>query len=542
MGCSVYNPVACVIDVIDDLADEVVDTIEDNVIDPIIDIASGAVDYFSENIYDPLNDSIEDYGDYIESIIEDASEGIEALFEEIAVSLEDFFTGVGDFAFNTWGEIVTFSEDAWEWLEDSLDSAVDFLLTAAEKVYEFVVEDAIPYMIAEAEVISEIFKAIGALMVLPVCLLFKELFGEEEATVLESVAKHEPRILKEFNIERLPVNKKYVVFSDVHMYVDGDLNFFNNNGNAEIYQHALEQYSQNNYHLIENGDVEDFWMRGGSSKGLVLTISEQLPWPFYSEAFESSSFQVANQIHALNIFNNNSRTYSIIRTLFHNKNQYTKLIGNHDDVWSDAVMQPMLDVYYPGIKVNDYCTLENVNGKETEVIIAHGHQSDMFNMPMCSFAGKAMTNLASVVHELSLGKFNKFTKSKEDWMAEFMSTGFENKLQEIDLLGLSSFSEYNLYKDLESIYGDSTTQPYLILGHTHNPKDDALIPYYMFKENWNWDEYSNSGTVGMWEGIVIGLEVEYPNIDVIAWMKEQNGMIKKHVLKSYMYGDTYLKE
>lgn len=269
--------------------------------------------------------------------------------------------------------------------------------------------------------------------------------------------------------------------------------------------------------------------------------SSYLPWPYLSEAFEASAFRSANMIHALNVFMNNATTYATIRASFHNKNWYTRLIGNHDDVWADLDMEPVMDVFYPGIDVNDYCTLENAGTGETEVILSHGHQSDIFNMPMCNFAGKAVTNLASVIHELSFGEWNLFCKSKEEWMDEWTDKGFQNELQEMDLLEFASFSEYDLYKDLEDIYGDSPRQPYLILGHTHSPKDNAGVPDFMFSDHWNWNEYSNSGTVGMWEEIVVGLEVEHPDVRVVAWKKEPDGAIKDHTLRSYRYGDTYLK-
>jgi hypothetical protein len=282
--------------------------------------------------------------------------------------------------------------------------------------------------------------------------------------------------MEEFNIERMPVDRKYMVFSDIHMYVEGDLDFFNNNGNAEIYRNALQWYSTQGYHLIENGDEEDFWMRGGSAKGLILTIGEPLPWPSFSDLFEALGFRSANQAHALNVLNHNAQTYGVVRTLFYDKGRYTRLIGNHDDVWADPDMIPILQVIYPDIVVNDYCTLERQDTGETEAILAHGHRSDTFATPMCNFAGKALTNVASVLHELTFGEWNLFSKSKDQWEDEWEDKGFKNELTEINLLEQETLSEYNLYKGVENIYGDSPAQPYLILGHTHNPRDDAGIP------------------------------------------------------------------
>jgi hypothetical protein len=264
--------------------------------------------------------------------------------------------------------------------------------------------------------------------------------------------------------------------------------------------------------------------------------------------YEEAAFKAANQIHALNVFTNNATTYATIRGSFHRNNRYTRIIGNHDDVWADPIMALVMNVFYPGLDVNDYCTLEDER-HQTKAILAHGHQSDAFNMPMCNFAGKEITKLASIFHELTFGEWgwlrNKLCKDKEKWTDEWTDKGFEDELQEMDLPSLTSFSEYDLYKDLENIYGDSPQQPYLILGHTHKPKDNAGVPNFMFSDEWNWNEYSNSGTVGMWEEIVVGLEVELgavrPDVRVVAWKKEPNGTIKNYILKSYRYGDTYLK-
>ena len=530
-----------IVDPIEENAEDVVDFIEENVVDTLVDAASDAEDWFEENVFDPLLDTVEDVGEWIEDVVKDVANAIENVWGEVAEFAEDLWTKIVAAADEAWYSIVDATECAWDWLTEKVSDAVDWLANSTEVVYQFIVKEAIPYIVTVLETIPAVIKALGAILVLPLCYLFKELFGEEEATIIEGIAAHEPRLMEEFKVARNPVNRKYAVFSDVHMYVEGDLDFFNNNGNSEIYRYALNHYGQNNHHLIEIGDVEDFWMRGGSSKGLILMISSQLPWPYYSEAFESSAFLSANQIHALNVFYNNVTTYATIRSQFYNKGRYTRVIGNHDDVWSSSEMVPIMDVFYPGADVHDYCTIENPNTEKTEIILAHGHQSDMFNMAMCNFAGKAITNLASVIHELSFREWNLFSKSKEEWTGEWNGMGFTDELQKIDLLEFVSFSEHDLFKGLEDTYGSSIRQPYLILGHTHKPKDNAGVPIFMYSSQWNWDEYSNSGTVGMWEEIVTGLEVDHPRVDVVAWRKMTDGAIGRYVLNSYRYGDTFLK-
>jgi len=543
---NIIDPVEeTIVDPLLEAGGDAVDFVDDNVVDPLVEAAESTVDWFDENVFDPVCDTAEDIGDWIEDVAENVSDGIEDCWNELTEFGEDLWDDIVEAAGDAWETIVDNVEDAWEWLCEEVEDAVEWLATMAEKVYEFVVEEAIPFIIALVETIPAVIRALGALLILPVCYLYKELFGEEESTILEAIAEHEPRMLEEFLIERLPLHGKYAIFSDVHMFVDGNLDFYNNNGNSEIYTHALREYAGAGYHLIENGDIEDFWMRGTSPKTMIFTISDQLPWPYFAGAFEASAFQSTNQIHALNVFMNNATTYATIRSLFCEKGRYTRVIGNHDDVWSDPLMMLSMSVFYPGLQINDYCTLDNESTGKAGAILAHGHQSDLFNMPMCNFAGKEVTNLATVMYELTFGEWdwlrNKLCKDKEKWEDEWDGKGFNNELQDTEWLKLQSFSECDLYKGLEDIYGDSPSQPYLILGHTHNPKDNAGVPGFLSSENGKWNEYSNSGTVGMWEEIVFGLEVVYPDIKVVAWKKESGGLINRHILKDYGDDKVYLK-
>jgi hypothetical protein len=541
--------------------DDAIDWVEDNVVDPIVDAADDAVDWVEDNIVDPIADAADDVLEWIdENVIDPAAEVVGDIKEWIVDKIKD----VGEFIQETWGDFTRLVEDflatiahgaglaldfltdafknAYDWVAEKVDDAIDWFVEAANKVYKFVVEEAIPYIVSLISFIPAVIKALGALLVLPLCYLYKKIFGDEEATVIQGIAEHDPRLMEEFRVSRLKMgqNSKYAVFSDVHMFVEGDLDFYNHNGNSTIYQWALNQYAGDGYHLIENGDIEDFWMRGGSSKGLILEISYPLPWPYYSELFESSAFRSANQVHAFNVFLNNAETYAIIRSNFQDRGKYTRLIGNHDDVWADSTMDPIFQLLYPNATVFDYCTLEWTATETTEFLLAHGHQSDTFNMPLCNFAGKALTELASHLHEITFGALNMFTKSKDWWESQWRGEGFKNELTETNLLKGESFSEYDLYKGVENIYGNSLGQPYLILGHTHHPKDNAGIPDFMFHDEWNWDEYSNSGTVGMWEEIVVGLEIEHPDVRIVAWVKEDSG-IKRYELRSYRHGDTYLR-
>lgn len=524
-----------------DVGETIIDTAED-VADAVTGAAEEIGEWVDDEIIDPAFDAAGDAIDWVEDAAEWTEDRIEDTWEAIADGAEGIMEDFSELVKDAWDSATDAIDDAWDWVTEKVDDAIDWCIAAAEKVYEFVVEEAIPFIISLVELIPTVIMALGALLVLPLCYLYKEIFGEEESTILEGISAHESRLMEEFDVARLPAGQKYVVFSDLHMYTAGDLDFFNNNGNSELYQAALTHYAApgNSYHLIELGDIEDFWMRGGSAMEAIFSISDYLPWPYMSASFESAACLSANQLHALNVFAHNQKTYGLVKRLFHSKKRFTRVIGNHDDVWSDPSFDFIMQLQYPNLVVNDYATLEKQDG-ETEAIMAHGHQSDIFNTPMCNFAGKAMTDLASKIHELSRGEWNMFSKAKESWEADWSGHGLPDELQDTNLLKQVSFSECALYKDLENIYGNSFRQPYLILGHTHRPKDNAGIPDFILQDSGNWNEYSNSGTAGMWEGVVFGLEISFPNVTVVAWRYDSQGCAKRHTLKEYRSGDTYLK-
>ena len=104
--------------------------------------------------------------------------------------------------------------------------------------------------------------------------------------------------------------------------------------------------------------------------------------------------------HAIDVFNN-KEVYSTIRTKFIEQGKYTRMIGNHDNLWDDESINSIFQLNYPNTIVNHFCTLEDPDTKETKFVIAHGHQTDVFNMDLCSLTGRDITKLASSIHNIS---------------------------------------------------------------------------------------------------------------------------------------------
>ncbi len=68
---------------------------------------------------------------------------------------------------------------------------------------------------------------------------------------------------------RRPASERYLITSDLHRCVPGRLDWPGRQGTKELYAEVLGGYAADGWHLIENGDVEDFWMVGGSTWGAL---------------------------------------------------------------------------------------------------------------------------------------------------------------------------------------------------------------------------------------------------------------------------------
>ncbi len=519
-----------------DLGNAATDAIQDNLIDPVVEAAEDIGEWIDEEIIERAGVAIAEFGDLLEEAAKKAQEGFMQFVEGAKNTFIDFANAIESAAHG----FIEGAIAAWDWVTEQVMHATEWLVNAATKIVDMIIEKVIPYILDVLEFAIAVVVFIAALILLPICVFLNGLINDDEAEVIKGIAEHDSRVMDEFNVERRPSNQQYVVFSDVHMFVAHDLDFFNGNGNSQIYHHALNHYAAAGYTLIENGDVEDFWMRDNQALGAISTVSDQLPWPYYADAFREQAIRTQHQSHAFQMFLNNANTYALIRKEFHDKNRYVRTIGNHDDAWDDAANMEIMDLIYPGIVVNDYCTLDGTNG-EANVVLAHGHQSDIFNMPMCAWAGKAAANAASRLYELSFGEANFFWRPKDEWEDEFEGNGFDNELVERNIIKFVSFDEVGLYKDLEDIYGNSSTQPFLILSHTHNVRDESGVPDWMYTNEWTWKHYANTGTAGMWEQIVTGLEVNWPSVKAVAWLRNSNGAIARRELSSYQYGDYYLQ-
>jgi hypothetical protein len=293
----------------------------------------------------------------------------------------------------------------------------------------------------------------------------------------------------------LPVNGKYVVFSDHHLFVEGDpLDRFRQIGNHELYMAVLHYYAQNGYTLIENGDVEDLWMRPMSFSSAAEDITlEVIGWPIGTAIEEArEETRITNQ--ARDIFTNNADVYFTIDSRFHSNGRFVRIWGNHDDYWSQSKYVDELQAVYTNLQPVEYAIITDSSGP-AEVLIAHGHQIDAWNNATCRVAGELITESVSGIPSLAAS-----VEEREDWESK-LSDGFDNELSNIDLPG-SSISENEFYEKTKEEFSDRRDMPEFVLGHSHTPREDALIENWQYEDEWTFNEYTNEGTAGRWEEFV----------------------------------------
>ena len=229
-------------------------------------------------------------------------------------------------------------------------------------------------------------------------------------------------------------------------------------------------------------------------------------------------YRIRNQ--AVKIFDNNADVYQVIRNLFHDTGRYVRLLGNHDDVWRNGDYLQGLQVMYPGLKVFDYAFIGNYGtvpptyGNSPKCIVAHGHQVDAWNNSICRASGEAITEAASGIPSLAAS-----VTERSDWEEKLNGHGFNNELSE----SMLSIDEVEFYETIESDFRNHPYVPNFILGHTHKGLKDPLIPNWMFRNEWRFEEYTNDGTAGRWEQFIWCATVENGTVNLHGWTWGSDG-------------------
>ena len=170
------------------------------------------------------------------------------------------------------------------------------------------------------------------------CRLAGDVYTKEstETSLREALQEAREKIIP-FDIQK----DKWILFSDHHK---GGRNRADDFRPCEgTYLKALERYFEQGYSLCVMGDVDELW--------------EEFP---------------------RTVINNNSASFAAERK-FHEEGRYTRIRGNHDEIWGDPMqVQKFLQPLYGArrLSVSQSVLLDVRNGNETigNILLLHGHQ------------------------------------------------------------------------------------------------------------------------------------------------------------------------
>lgn len=130
---------------------------------------------------------------------------------------------------------------------------------------------------------------------------------------------------------------KYILFSDLHRGL-GDVSDDFKPSNQQSYNAALNYYHANDYSLVHLGDIEEL-----------------------KEQWSIADVLKFNQAHLAQ------------EGLFHKKNKYYRVFGNHDSKYEkSAAVAKFLHPYFPGLIVYEGILL--AYEKLPQILLVHGHQ------------------------------------------------------------------------------------------------------------------------------------------------------------------------
>ncbi len=542
-----------VIELGEDVLDAGVD-LANKAIEEVEDLANRASDV-AQAIYHGLNevqDAFEDAMDWVGDTLEQAGKDfidwldqhvhtVVKAIQDLKSGLENIVKGVDELLHR----ILSWANNIKEYFTEALAAAVDWVHDALPDPVQWILDEAVPFVWAGVKLIAALalFVAMwpAALAAVFICQQIATVYGKEYGNVLEQILKGNPRYAEMHSIRRLPSAGKYFIFSDFHLYTEGTSNAVAFQETMPLYMAALQHYAVEGFHLIENGDIEDYWLRGGSLYRVIYDVASALPAPYLDKAYNEAQVLAAAKFHLHAIVDQNKPLYTLIRSAFYDQNRYSRTVGNHDDIYSHPKMVEALRYFYPSILVHDYIVFEN-DGKGIGVI-SHGHQTDAWDMEGCSFLGKPVTSLGSAVRDISLGEWKPGIADEEKTKSIWNFETNPNILDELNpWLGvtaqLGNLDEVRLYRAMKKkgLTGPQAWMPFVLLGHTHVPLAAPIAPH----SEGHWWRYANSGC-GMFKRLITGLEwdgtanANLPKVRLVAWrykddIQEPGGGFRRKVL------------
>lgn len=309
-------------------------------------------------------------------------------------------------------------------------------------------------------------------------------FGDQ----LRAIAKGDPPSGPGNHVERLPAATRLLLVSDLHRCVPGSRDWPERQQTKDLYVAMLEHYAADGWHLCENGDVEDFWMVGGSTWGASYDALRIAGAAMSLVGFNDVRIAVYKE-HLERIIENNQSIYDTIEDGFSGAQRYHRLIGNHDDVMRLPGVQETLRDHLGHIPIADYLALDGDDHRLVGVA-CHGHHTDGWNGPDRDWLGKVSTWMSGAMVDFPLIPAPEGLPPTTATIAA-TTAGLRNRLIEVHPFfgantNYDSLDEEILFKGLRD---DDLLDCWLFMGHTHSPVAGPTS-----RLGNRWERYFNSGS------------------------------------------------
>ena len=311
---------------------------------------------------------------------------------------------------------------------------------------------------------------------------------------------------------------RYVITSDLHRTHAGHSDWPARQGSDRVYRAMLDHYADESWTLVENGDVEDLWLAGGSTYGVVYEMA-RLAAVGLPERQRAAALTEVYEEHLQRVVANNRPIYDRIAG-FVDRDAYVRIVGNHDDVWGRPYGRRALADQL-GQRVVDHLVLTRPDNPVG--LVTHGHQTDAWNAPGRDRIGKLFASWGSALHDLPFVGTEPGIPPPSATVALLGGRAPNQLLSMLPLIGADldaqSLDEVKLCRALRDT---PVGRVWLVLGHTHVPLKqpiDASGP-----PNASPARYVNSGagilhrsvTAIEWDGSRLADRGE-PSLRLVAW-------------------------
>ncbi|PWT74182.1 MAG: hypothetical protein C5B46_04470 [Proteobacteria bacterium] len=415
-------------------------------------------------------------------------------------------------------------------------------------------------------------------------------------------------------------DSKFVIFSDFHMTAFKKLPNYFKDFNYQLYLDVLPYYADEDYTLVENGDVEDCVLFEPDNDGAhdrlksaPLTPPDlQNPQPAHIvypvrlddgrwDKFLHIRYSKRRDLQQA-IFNMFSSYYELIRNRFISKGKYVRLIGNHDTYLDEYREKDLRDAAQEqlggGVLVHDYLLIMRDN--QIRYLVIHGHQFDKDCMqhggvPYAKSLGEIFTECAGWANQgadrvwrendtkrwyigdtysnelarataapyprdatanlvfddlLSIQSdaqsfFETLMKCQIAWEYFENADAFQAFALEVwtgdEMYKLRHLDEITLckryLKHFQDEAGKDAPVPKLVIGHTHEPRQNAIWRDDKGVHTAGW--FLNSGSAGRYQNLIWGIEIEGNTDRIVSWSRI-DGVLTRIPWKSQ--GDTLVHD